>query len=162
MKVTGQWASRRESWGPHWDPPRKEKKMLSLGLLAEWLKMLGSEPQNPSSNLMSGISGSKIMPGLHSRRGYLSRLSRNCEHDEVHTNVCIHTLMRELQDRYNSRKPQDSRVVLSIFFRLIDHRLNRSLKKPFFFYFWTFQSCLIDQAMIDRKNTKISVVGWEN
>ncbi len=41
------------------------------------------------------------MPGLHSRQRYLSRLSRNCEWDEVRTNVDIHTLVRELRERYN-------------------------------------------------------------
>ncbi len=37
------------------------------------------------------------------------RLSRNCEWDEVRMNVDIHTLRRELRDRYNSRKPRDRR-----------------------------------------------------
>ncbi len=49
------------------------------------------------------------MTGLYSRRGYLSRLSRNCERDEVCMNIDIHTLVRELWDRYNSRKSRDSR-----------------------------------------------------
>ncbi len=40
--------------------------------------------------------------GLHSHRRCLSRLSRNCEWNEVHTNVDIHTLVQELWDRYNS------------------------------------------------------------
>ncbi len=56
----------------------------------------------------------KIMPGLHCRQGYSSRLSRNCEWDEVRTNVDIHTLVRELRNRYNSRKSQDSREVAQL------------------------------------------------
>ncbi len=35
------------------------------------------------------------MPGLHSCLGYSSRLLTRCEQDEVHTNVGIHTLVRE-------------------------------------------------------------------
>ncbi len=50
-----------------------------------------------------------VMPDLHSRLGYSSKLSRNCKRDEVRTNVDIHTLVRELQDRHNSRKSRDSR-----------------------------------------------------
>ncbi len=46
--------------------------------------------------------------GLHSRRGYSSRVSRNCERYELRMNVDIHTLVRELRDRYNSRKSRDS------------------------------------------------------
>ncbi len=37
------------------------------------------------------------------------RLSRNCEWDEVLTNVDIYTLVWELRDRYNSRKSRDTR-----------------------------------------------------
>ncbi len=36
-----------------------------------------------------------FMPGLHSHLEYLSRLLRRCERDEVHTNVDIHTFVRE-------------------------------------------------------------------
>ncbi len=54
------------------------------------------------------------MPGLHSRRGYSSRLLKNCERNEVRTNVDIHILVRERRDRYNSRK--SDRFHLSTFF----------------------------------------------
>ncbi len=36
-----------------------------------------------------------LMPGLHSRLGYSSRLLARCKQDEVHTNVDIHTLVQE-------------------------------------------------------------------
>ncbi len=36
-----------------------------------------------------------LMPGLHFRLGYSSRLLARCERDEVRTNVDIHTLVRE-------------------------------------------------------------------
>ncbi len=40
--------------------------------------------------------------------------------------------------------------MLSIFFQLIDHRLNRNPKNRFFFNFRKFRSCLIHQAMIEK------------
>ncbi len=53
-----------------------------------------------------------VMLCLHSHQGYLSRLLRNCEQDEVRTNVDNCTPMRELRDRYNSRKSRDSRELV--------------------------------------------------
>ncbi len=64
------------------------------------------------------------MPGLHSYLGYSSRLLAKCEQDEVHTNVDIHTLMRESsverQDihtlvRESSIERQDIRDILVSF-----------------------------------------------
>ncbi len=40
--------------------------------------------------------------------------------------------------------------MVSIFFRVINHRLNRSLKNQFCFDFWNFLSCLINHAMIKK------------
>ncbi len=55
-----------------------------------------------------------VMPGLHSHRGYSSRLSRNCEWDKVRTNVGIHTLVRELWGRYNSQKSRDNQKLAQL------------------------------------------------
>ncbi len=60
------------------------------------------------SSFCPAIIPSTFMPGLHSHRRYSLRLSRNCERDEVRTNVDIHTLTWELQDRYNSQKSSNS------------------------------------------------------
>ncbi len=53
-----------------------------------------------------------LMPGLPSLQEYLSQLLRNCEQDVVCTNVDIHTLVRELQNRYNSQKSRDSQELV--------------------------------------------------
>ncbi len=50
-------------------------------------------------NILGQIIAGKnftVMSGLHSHRGYSLRLSRNCERDEVRTNVDIHTIVGEL------------------------------------------------------------------
>ncbi len=51
-----------------------------------------------------------LMPGLHSRLGYLLRLLARCERDKIRTNVDIHTLVHE-----SSITRQDIRDILVSF-----------------------------------------------
>ncbi len=78
-----------------------------------------------------------LIPGVHSCRGHSSRLSRNCEWDEVCMNVDIHILVRELRDRYNSQKSQDSREFQKLELNFIHPYFSLNFKPQSIFKNWT-------------------------
>ncbi len=61
------------------------------------------------------LDNTSLMPGLHSRWEFSSRLTRNSEWDEVCTNVDIHILVWELWDRYKIRKSRNSRELATFY-----------------------------------------------
>ncbi len=126
-------------------------------------------PQHVFNYVLSQLCFGGVIPGLHSHRGYSLRLSRNCEWDEVCTNVDIHTLVWELPDRYNSQKSRDNRELKINAFKWIINwnRVFEFLKRLFNLHSRTEWEC--NHSTLDNEassrflwlGTDLPICSWE-